>query len=155
MRKTELERFWEKVEKTETCWNWTAALTGMGYSQFWYAGKVRPAHRYSYELAKGPIPEGMVIDHICHNPACVNPEHLRATTHKQNMEHKLGAQKNSKTGVLGVYWHKRRRTWNATICHNGVREHIGSFDRLEDAEAAVVAKRNELFTHNDHDRKAA
>lgn len=84
-----VERFWEKVNKTETCWLWLGATTRNGYGQI-FTKKVsgRPyhmlAHRYSYELFKGDIPEGLHIDHLCGVSTCVNPEHLEAVTQAVN-----------------------------------------------------------------------
>ena len=155
MRKTEAERYWVKVEKTDECWIWTATVTSWGYGQFWLNGKHVKAHRYSFELAHGPIAEGLDIDHLCHNRACVRPEHLRAATRKQNMENRKGADSDNYSGVRGVHWHKAARKWQAHVRHNGHLHYVGTFSSKEDAELAVVAKRNELFTHNDHDRKAA
>jgi hypothetical protein len=150
------ERFWKKVNKTAGCWNWTAYKNPLGYGAFSSPSGSRQAHRYSYELANGPIPEGMVIDHICHSPSCVNPDHLRACTQKQNMEHRAGAQKNNKSsGVLGVTFYKARNNWIGLVSHNKKSHFVGYFDTLEAAEAAVIAKRLELFTHNDVDRRAA
>ncbi len=89
-RRPEAERFWEKVDKTEGCWLWTAARYWDGYGAFMTGYKkdknkrmVR-AHRYAYELLVGPIPEGMELDHLCRNRACVNPTHLEPVTHKVN-----------------------------------------------------------------------
>lgn len=146
------ERFLAKVDKTDTCWIWTAYKNGLGYGHFWLDGQLAYAHRISYEFHVGPIPEGMHLDHTCHQPSCVNPEHLRPVTNKQNMENRSGAQPNNQSGVRGVHWHKRDRRWHARVRHNGKQLHLGYFTELEDAEEAVIAKRNELFTHNDVDR---
>lgn len=78
------ERFWAKVEKTDGCWNWTAAKKGLGYGQFWAPPRLVLAHRYVFELLVGPIPDGMEIDHLCRNPSCVNPAHLEAVTPQLN-----------------------------------------------------------------------
>ena len=83
------ERFMEKVEKTETCWNWTAArmrIRGqLSYGAFTVRrGSVQLAHRFSYELHVGPIPEGLHIDHLCRNVTCVNPAHLEPVTIAEN-----------------------------------------------------------------------
>lgn len=149
------ERFWAKVDKTDGCWNWTAAKAH-GYGRFNIALRTTiAAHRFSYELENGPIAQGLVLDHTCHNKACVNPSHLRVATNKQNIENRVGADSNSSSGVRGVYWNRRARKYQTTIGHNGKTHYAGMYDNLADAEAAAIAKRNELFTHNDIDRTAA
>ena len=83
MNPATLARFEAKVEKTPTCWLWTAATTD-GYGQLGANGKVRYAHRLAYEHFVGPIPEGMQLDHLCRTRRCVNPEHLEAVTGGEN-----------------------------------------------------------------------
>ena len=84
------ERFWTKVQKTESgCWEWQAAV-GNGYGQIRISGRCCRAHVLSYEWAKGPIPEGLELDHLCLNKLCVNPEHLEAVTHQENMSRVAG-----------------------------------------------------------------
>ena len=84
-----IERFQSKVFKTSRCWLWTGALTSMkpfkGYGIFWNKGKKRLAHRFSYERAIGPIPDGLDIDHLCRVRCCVNPEHLEPVTRLENI----------------------------------------------------------------------
>lgn len=152
MRGTPEERFWSKVDRTDTCWNWTATTEVTGYGRFTLRGKKVLAHRFSYEQSIGAIPEGMFIDHTCHVRHCVNPDHLRPVTKKQNGEHRAGASRNSKSGVLGVSPY--RDHWRATMCHNGALIYVGAFSSVAEAEAAVIAKRLELFTHNDLDKAA-
>lgn len=146
-----IDRFWMKVQKGPGCWNWTGAKSA-GYGHFveGYKGKFHPAHRFSYESLVGPIPEGMQIDHRCMNTLCVNPEHLRPVTHKQNMEHQAGAYRNSKTGVRGVY--RRKNRYLVSVGHNGRKVHGGSFKTLEEAGEAARLLRLDLFTHSDADR---
>lgn len=78
-------RFWAKVEKTETCWLWKAGTGTHGYGTFADAGR-KPvlAHRFAYEAFVGPIPDGLTIDHLCHTPLCVNPDHLEPVTQQEN-----------------------------------------------------------------------
>jgi hypothetical protein len=78
-------RFALKVEKTATCWLWLGAGKTEGYGSFWDGRHLVMAHRWSYERRYGPIPEGLVIDHLCRTPACVNPEHLEPVTQLENV----------------------------------------------------------------------
>ena len=74
------KRFWESVEKREGCWEWLGRKDRQGYGVvriiIHYEEKLFQAHRFAYELAKGPIPEGLTLDHLCRNRGCVNPAHL-------------------------------------------------------------------------------
>lgn len=94
------ERFWRKVRQTPTCWLWTGATSGsLPYGVIYLSrGHYVMAHRVSHELFIGPIPEGLEIDHVCHSRdlscpggsscphrLCVNPDHLEAVTHLENM----------------------------------------------------------------------
>lgn len=147
------DRFWPKVNKTEDCWLWTGAKWSRGYgSMLGASGKVEGAHVIAYKLLVGRIPTGMKVDHRCHVKLCVNPAHLRLATTKQNAENLRGARVHSKTGILGVSWDKKSNKWRAQLSHNGECVIVGRFTYIEEAEAAVKAKRNELFTHNDKDR---
>lgn len=78
------ERFWAKVERTDTCWLWTAAQSTGGYAIFSLGGRSGVAHRYAYELLVTRIPEGMVTDHLCRIRHCVNPAHLEIVTRGEN-----------------------------------------------------------------------
>lgn len=154
LAKAEL-RFWSKVEKTDSCWLWTRSKNQYGYGTFSVGSDQRwLAHRYAWTVLVGQIPSGAELDHICHVHNCVNPEHLRPVTSKQNHENLNGAFVNSKTGIRGVSWDKGKGLWRAAVGHNHKQVHAGRFETIEDAEAAVIAKRNELFTHNDADRAA-
>lgn len=84
------ERFWSNVDKCGECWTWTGYIKPNGYASFYpgggrHVGKVY-AHRFSYELVNGPIPNGMEIDHTCNVRNCVNPAHLEVVTHRENLD---------------------------------------------------------------------
>ena len=80
-------RFWMRVEKTDTCWNWKTphAKLGYGFIYVYERGQKVPAHRVAWELLRGPIPEGLQIDHLCRNRRCVNPDHLEPVTQHENI----------------------------------------------------------------------
>lgn len=145
------ERFWSKVAKSDGCWLWVGRLDPNGYGRFALQGIPKLAHRVCYELVQGPISEGSVLDHKCHTPACVRPEHLRPSTQKQNTENRKGLSKANKSGVHGVSWSKAMNKWLARVMHGGV--YYDSYHaELAEAAEAVKARRLELFTHNDVDR---
>lgn len=77
--------FWHYVQKTPTCWLWTGGRGDYGHGVYHvtHRHQVR-AHRYAYEELVGPIPDGLVLDHLCRNPPCVNPAHLEPVTQRVN-----------------------------------------------------------------------
>ena len=84
--KTPTQRFWENVCKTDKgCWEWMGRLRRQNYGVFYIGGSDVYAHRFSYEIHIGMIPEGLCLDHLCRNPSCVNPNHLEAVTHRENL----------------------------------------------------------------------
>ncbi|MFJ5105493.1 MULTISPECIES: HNH endonuclease signature motif containing protein [unclassified Glutamicibacter] len=146
------DRFLQQVEKTDTCWNWIGYISPAGYGRIKVGRAGKFAHRVSYEMHIEHIARGQIIDHKCRNKACVNPDHLRISNPKMNGEHRAGPNRNSTSGILGVTWDSRKKRWRAQLTHNGVGINAGSFSSIAEAERAVIAKRNELFTHNDADR---
>lgn len=83
MRPNSLLTFWERVNKTDSCWLWTGSRTKK-YGSFSIGGRTHFAHRFSYTL-KFQIPDGMELDHLCREPLCVRPSHLEPVTHKENV----------------------------------------------------------------------
>ena len=111
MKMNAIERFENKVNKTENCWLWQSSMTKQGYGLFWFDGKCVLAHRLSFEFYNGPIGDGMCIMHSCDNPSCVNPAHLSLGTLKDNTQDMLNK--------------KRFPNQNKTHCRNG-HEYSGS-----------------------------
>lgn len=99
-KKQELQaRFWSKVDVQDNhaCWNWLAATFTNGYGAFGVtSGKMKTAHRVSYELVHGKIPEGMVVMHTCDNPLCVNPSHLVVGTYQDNTNDMVSKSRQAK-----------------------------------------------------------
>ena len=82
-----VENFWSKVSRSgvDCCWEWTGPLNAKGYGRFHANGASEMAHRTAVRLEGRDIPVGMEVDHICRNRRCVNPDHLRVVTHRENL----------------------------------------------------------------------
>lgn len=105
-----VDRFWTKVDRADTgsCWTWGGCRV-KGYGQF-SLGKARRvyAHRFAYELAYGPIPQGMLVLHRCDNPPCVRLDHLFLGTDLDNMQDKAAKGRAATGARNGVHTHPER-----------------------------------------------
>ena len=137
------------TDRSGDCWLWTGARGSTGYGVMRVKGKLTGPHRIAYEDAHGPIPSGFVIDHKCHTRLCVNPDHLQAVTPDQNAQN---VPARGRSGIRGVTFHEPSGMWRARVRKAGGDIHLGLFADIKDAERAVVAKRNEVFTNNLADR---
>lgn len=142
------QRFWDKVTIGDDCWLWTASRTAKGYGQFWVDGRVIGAHKVSWEIANGPVPPGLLLDHKPTCPRhCVRPDHLRIVTYKQNAENRVAQRR----GVTQLDSGK----WMAQVTSDYQHHYLGVYDTVEEASEVARLKRIELFTHNDLDRNGA
>lgn len=91
------ERFWSKVNKTEHCWLWTAHKNRLGYGTYMVNSKRRSylAHRFSWEINFGSIPNGLCVLHKCDVRSCVNPDHLFVGTQKDNILDMVNKKRNT------------------------------------------------------------
>lgn len=110
-----MDRFWNKVNKTDTCWLWTGCTNGIGYGLIRIDTKLYSTHRFSYELHFGKIPVGIHVLHSCDNPLCVNPEHLFLGNQKDNMRDMMNKGRKyipygnnfgiGNRSLTGYHWH--------------------------------------------------
>jgi hypothetical protein len=132
-----LQRFWAKVQrgKDQECWPWLGAkqaTRGLFYGVYGWEGKPQRTHRIAYMLKKGPIPEGLVVRHTCHNPICCNPAHLETGTQAQNVEDAVRA------GRI------------AAGERSGRRKHPEAFPIGDDCRRSKLNKRKVLAIHRSY-----
>lgn len=87
------EKFWSRVDRgsADDCWAWQGFIDQKGYGRYQpTGGRLAQAHRFAYESAVGPIPDGLVIDHLCRNRGCCNPAHLEPVTNRENILRGVG-----------------------------------------------------------------
>lgn len=156
------ERFWAKVRIEDAgyetlCFMWTGYILYTGYGRFGWNGKIRYAHRVAYEVMVAPIPEGLVLDHLCRNRACVNVAHLEPVTNRVNVLRGLTvvAANASKTHCVrgheftpeNTYTNPSRHGRHCRIC---IREHRAARSVRERAERAQQPKRVLTHCRNGH-----
>jgi hypothetical protein len=124
MTNKQIERFWEKVEKTEGCWNWTAAKKH-GYGSVKWGGRMRIAHRIAFEIECGSIPEGMQVCHHCDNPACVRPSHLFLGTQKDNMRDMIVKGRQARPPATKLTWADAQVIREAPGLHREIAARFG------------------------------
>lgn len=133
------QKFLERTEPLlwSDCLIWTGARSGPGYGSITVGGKTVYAHRLAHELAHGPIPSGMVVDHICHVTLCVNPQHLRLATRQQNAWNRRG-----RGGALprGVRRHRSGK-FVSHLTVAGKRLHLGMHETADEARRHVTQMR--------------
>lgn len=130
------------VKEDVECWPWLATKDSFGYGNLNVEGVIRKAHSLMYRKIHGPIPLGFEIMHLCNNPACCNPFHLKAGTKQENMQHAVlsgsagrGGFPNT-TGCRGVS--KKRNLFVARASVNGLRVQLYEGPSLE---AAIKARK--------------
>lgn len=140
------------VANPETgCVEWTGSRMSNGYGLIHHSGSMYGAHRVAYEIAHGSIPDGMLIDHVCRNRACVNALHLRLATKAQNGENQ-GIRADNTSGFRGVSRDGESGRWIASVTVKQKRVLYKRFDTIEEAAAAALEARVESMTHNVDDR---
>lgn len=132
------DRIWLYVLKDPEsgCWIWTRHTDSNGYGRFSYKNEYLSVHRTVWELLRSEIPDGKIMDHLCHNPPCCNPDHLRAVTYGDNNHNKISGVGIGLSGYRNVY--KSRDKWMAAINVEGVHVNLGYF--TDPAEASTIVK---------------
>lgn len=135
------EAFWARVRPGAGCWEWQGIKT-KGYGVLKHAGQRVYAHRHSLAMS-GVDVSGRMVDHLCHNPPCVNPDHLRLADNAVNQQNLRGAKRSNKVGLLGVSKEAGGSSWRAEVKANGKRVRK-SFATAEEADVWVREMRSKL-----------
>ena len=107
---------------------------------------------YLHRFLFGNDCDGKIVDHLDGNGLNNSRSNLRIVSHQQNLRNREGCQSNSKSGYRGVYWHKQREKWAASIRHNGKNISLGLYKNIYDAVNARNKKQNELWSDQDNFR---
>jgi hypothetical protein len=127
-----------KIAEVDECWEWLGARNSKGYPCFAIERKSKLAHRVSYELLVGRIPDGLQLDHLCRNIICVRPSHLEPVTNAENMRRRSLAYLTCKRGhsmvAANVRVHKRANGHVSRECRECERERNRDWMRANRAE---------------------
>lgn len=137
-----------EVDEATDCVLWLGNLDRDGYGHVKRKGIKGRIHRYLWEELRGPIAEGLVVDHTCHVRNCVNIDHLRVVTNPQNLQNRKGAHRTSATGVRGVF-PTPNGNFRVRVKVSGKFIGGGTYTTIEQAEARAIEMRMEYFTHTD------
>jgi len=125
-QKTALSRLLSKILQNNNCWIFQGQCNKYGYGLFWFEGKSQRAHRISYFLHKGKIPNGLIVCHSCDNPPCINPDHLFLGTRLHNNQDAV---------------HKQRHAFGEKNGKAKITEEIAHAIKYADGKQYEIAKR--------------
>jgi hypothetical protein len=138
-----IRRFWDKVEKTNSCWIWKAFKNRQGYGKIGTSScKSINAHRVSWVIHNGQIPDNHFVCHKCDNPSCVNPDHLFIGTRQDNINDMMIKKRSrhfQKNAYYGVQWQERydgpnrKGRWHSVICVNGKMKKLAAHTSVIEA----------------------
>ena len=129
-------RFLSKIKQVGSCWEWQTERNKQGYGRFWDGSHKVSAHRFSYELFRYDIPEGLVIDHLCRNPICVNPSHLEIVTNDENI----------KRGLTGKIHHRNTRKTHCSRGHKLKEPNLDPYELKHGRRSCKICKNMILAT---------
>lgn len=134
-----------RTEREGDCTVYTGSRDYKGYAYIRVDGVLRKVHRYVWERDRGPIPDGMQVDHQCYNKACFNLDHLRLANTAENVRNLNGAKRNNRsTGIRNVYRQNGGR-FKVRVGCNGVDHYFGAYDTIEEAAEVAERARASLF----------
>lgn len=140
------ESFSARTEWQGECLIWTGSKDTHGYGQI-YVGRGRrtSSHRYAWERKMGDVPEGFMIDHLCHNRACANHNHLRLASASQNGANRSGPNPGSTSKFRNVFWDSQKSKWAVVLFSSGKRYHLGFYEDEEEAGKVAKHGRDQVF----------
>lgn len=128
------------------CRAWTENRDRKGYGYLSWDGRTWRAHRAAYVVARGPIPDDKVINHICGNRACIKVSHLELVTMRENNEYRTVPERRNTSGHRGVTFDKKKGRYRAQVHSRGTNHYLGLFATAEEAAKAAAAGRARLHS---------